>query len=562
MLRDVGNKLKLYGVVESLYNNAWQIAVFVVLSVVSVVLNIAKPIVFSRIIDTGLIEQDWNNVLYYCIAFSVIAVLISVNSLGYGMITSLVSNRFAATIKKSLINRIFLLDYHFFNKTSGGDILTRLKSDTDNIRNFFMAVLNNSMVSFLGFLSAMIYIGVVEWKMLIPGFAVVPFLIWRTHAFRDRIHAASTRVFESDSHSTEQIASSINNIMYLRQIGLHGWSLRKITASFDRFQADSIKLDRWNLMSETSISLIMAAGYIVTVGYGGWLVVDDQLTVGSLLAFLTLRQRFTAPMQFVSQTYNGFINARAAFERLWEFHANPMEEGIDRGAEEPDAVFEELSVEDVGFRYDGDGNRFEGSATFTRGWNEVYGSNGSGKTTLIRLLMKILTPQKGRVAVDGRDIAYINNHAWRNNISIVPQHTYLFNESVRENIRLFDDRINDDMICEVLGRLNAKDDFVDCAQGLDAEIVEGGKNLSGGQRQKIAIARALLRDTPVYILDEPFVHIDKETKDRIGNYLHETLHNRIVIYISHDDFSDFNADNRIHIRNGMIRTKSAVGEPA
>ena len=236
MLRDVGNKLKLYGVVESLYNNAWPIAAFVVLSVISVVLNIAKPIVFSRIIDTGLIEQDWENVLYYCTAFSVIAVLISVNSLGYGMITSLVSNRFVATIKKSLINRIFLLDYHFFNKTSGGDILTRLKSDTDNIRNFFMDILNNSMVSFLGFLSAMIYIGVVEWKMLIPGFAVVPFLIWRTHAFRDRIHAANTRVVESESHSTEQIASGINNIVYLRQICLHDWSLRKITASFNDFR--------------------------------------------------------------------------------------------------------------------------------------------------------------------------------------------------------------------------------------------------------------------------------------------------------------------------------------
>ncbi|MCY3771181.1 MAG: ABC transporter ATP-binding protein [Gemmatimonadetes bacterium] len=562
MLRDIGNKLKLYGVVESLHNNAWQIAVFVVLSVVSVVLNIAKPIVFSRIIDTGLIEQDWDNVLYYCIAFSVIAVLISVNSLGYGMITSLVSNRFVATIKKSLINRIYLLDYHFFNKTSGGDILTRLKSDTDNIRNFFMAVLNNSLVSFLGFLSAMIYIGVVEWKMLIPGFAVVPFLIWRTHAFRDRIHAANTRVFESDSHSTEQIASGINNIVYLRQIGLHGWSLRKITASFDRFQADSINRDRWNLVSETSVSLIMAAGYIVTVGYGGWLVVDDQLTIGSLLAFLTLRQRFTAPMQFVSQTYHGFINARAAFERLWDFYANPIEVGIDRGAEEPDPDFEELSVDDVEFRYHEEGNGLEGTATFIRGWNEVHGSNGSGKTTLIRLLMKILTPQKGRVAVDGRDIAHINNHAWRKNISIVPQHTYLFNESVRENIRLFDDRINDDMICEVLGKLNAKDDLFDCVQGLDAEVVEGGRNLSGGQRQKIAIARALLRNTPVYILDEPFVHIDKETKDRIRDYLRDILRDRIVIYISHDDFSDLNADNRIDIWNGGIRTMSAVGESA
>ena len=315
-------------------------------------------------------------------------------------------------------------------------------------------------------------------------------------------------------------------------------------------------------MSETSISLIMAVGYIVTVGYGGWLVVDDQLTVGSLLAFLTLRQRFTAPMQFVSQTYHGYINAKAAFERLWDFYANPIEVGIDRGAEEPDADFDELSIEDLRFRYHEEGNGLEGNAMFIRGWNEVYGSNGSGKTTLIRLLMKILTPQKGRISVDGRDIAYINNHAWRNNISIVPQHTYLFNESVRENIRLFDDRINDDMICEVLGRLNAKDDLVDCAHGLDAEIVEGGKNLSGGQRQKIAIARALLRNTPVYILDEPFVHIDKETKDRIGSYLHETLYDRIVIYISHDDFGDFDADNRIHIRNGRIRTMSMLVEPA
>lgn len=560
MCYSIRYKLRQFGIIESLYNNVWHIVVLSALTIASVVLNITKPIVFSRIIDTGLVGQNWDNILYYCFVFAGIAVLISINSLGYGMMTSLISNRFTTTIKKSLVNRIFLLDYHFFNRTSGGDILTRSKRDTDDIRSFFMDILNNSMVSFLSFLSAMIYIGVVEWKMLIPGFAIVPFVIWRTYAFRKKMYAANTRIFESDSHSTEQISSGINNIMYLRQISLHDWSLGKIRSSFDSFQDASINRDKWNQISEASISLIMAFGYIITVGYGGWLVVNDDLTIGNLFAFLTLRQRFTAPIQFVGQTYHSFINAKAAFERLGEFHSNPVEKGIDHDLAEPCLGFERLAVENLEFSYDQDRNGLKGSAVFTRGWNEVYGTNGSGKTTLMLLLLKILIPQKGRITIDHQDIAYINNHEWRRNISVVPQHTYLFEDSIRENIRLFNSEIDDDEIYELLGVLNAKEDFYD--QGLDSKVVEGGRNLSGGQRQKIALARTLLRNTPVYIFDEPFIHIDKETKRGLRYYLQHMLRNRIVICIAHDDFSGFEADNRILVANGEFRTASHLKKPA
>ena len=560
MFDNIRYKLKQYGIIESLYNNVWHIVVLSTLSITSVALNITKPIVFSRIIDSGLVTQTWDSVLYYCFVFVVIAILISINSLGYGLVTSLISNRFATAIRKSLVSRVFLLDYHFFNRTSGGDILTRSKRDTDDIRSFFMDILNNSMVSFLSFLSAMIYIGVVEWKMLIPGFAIVPFVIWRTYAFRKKLYTANTCVFESESHTTEQISSGINNIMYLRQISLHDWSLGKIKSSFESFQVASINRDKWNQISEASISLIMAFGYIVTVGYGGWLVVNDDLTIGNLFAFLTLRQRFTAPIQFVGQTYHSFVNAKAAFERLGEFHSNPVEKGIDLDVVGPCLEFERLSVENLEFTYDQDRNGIKGSAVFTRGWNEVIGTNGSGKTTLMLLLLKILIPHKGRIAIDSQDVAKINNHEWRRNISVVPQHTYLFEDSIRENIRLFNSEIGDDEIYELLDVLNAKEILYD--QGLDSKVIEGGRNLSGGQRQKIALARILLRNTPVYIFDEPFIHIDKKTKKDLRRYLQQTLPGRIVICIAHDDFSDFEADNKILVANGEFRTVSLLKKPA
>lgn len=182
----------------------------------------------------------------------------------------------------------------------------------------------------------------------------------------------------------------------------------------------------------------------------------------------------------------------------------------------------------------------------------------SRKSSLIDLLMKISSPSEGRILIDGVDIAPINNRSWRSNISAMPQTTYLFKGSLRENIRLYDERITDDRIQLVLNNLGFDFDVEDLPAGLDTNIAKGGSNFSGGQRQKIAIARAVVKDTPIYIFDEPLSNLDVRSRGLALAYLKNALKGKIVLIVSHDDIGEY-IDREYKMEDGTIVATAVNG---
>lgn len=295
------------------------------------------------------------------------------------------------------------------------------------------------------------------------------------------------------------------------------------------------------------------------IGYGGWLVADQQLSIGHLFAFITLRSRFLAPMNFVQIVYKGFFSTKISVKRVADIFKFSTEKSLagrtNRTMMGHIGSVNNIQFKSLTFRYDDKTEREvfrEISPLFNIGWNGILGENGTGKTTLTWLILKLLEPTDGGIWINGKiDLSKLSNREWRESISILPQHTYLFSGSLRENIRLFNPKVSDDDIITILKELNFDSDFLETLGGLDKFIVDGGKKLSGGQIQKIAIARTISKDVPIYILDEPFSHIDIKSKDVILRCMKKKLTDSIVIVISHDDMSTY-VDNLYKIKSQKV----------
>lgn len=551
--------LKRIGLYQAIMANGLYILLLCLIAAAVVALTIAKPIVFSKIIDEGILSEDWGVVQSHCIYFLIIALGLSLFGLGHALVASIIYNKISLIVKEVILDRIFLLDAEFFHTNKTGDVITKLDNDVSSIQMYIMSVLNTSMSNFLSFLGAMIYIGYVQWRMLVVGFLVTPFVGLAIYVFRNVLYSKDKKARELKSDVNDAIINSVDNQLYLRKVGLDLRALSKCKTALDQYRIASIFNDVWRGGSGSLNKLLLAVGYIVTIGYGSWLVFEGMLSVGNLFAFLTLRTMFLAPLSFFEEIYRGYFSTKSAFKRLDDFFCHRIEKGLDRTDNSKPESFETICLSNVSFSYPRQDhllNRID--AQFGKGRNVLRGRNGVGKSSLIDLLMKISSPSEGRILVDGVDIAPINNRSWRSNISAMPQTTYLFKGSLRENIRLYDERITDDRIQFVLNNLGFDFDAEDLPAGLDTDIAEGGSNFSGGQRQKIAIARAVVKDTPIYIFDEPLSNLDVRSRGLALAYLKSALKGKIVLIVSHDDIGEY-TDREYKMEDGTIAVTAVNG---
>lgn len=535
------------GIGKALKQSLFYIFVFLSVAIALVGLNILKPVVFSLVIDEGLIKADWSTVQLYCFYFLILSTSIAIFSGLHSTLASIISNNVVTNMKQSVTTHIFNLRYDFFNEKRTGDIVTRINDDSERIQDYLMSILYVAMEGFLGFFSAMIYIGYVQWRMVVVGFFVLPFLWGVLHLFRKKIQSSNEMAQEAYARTSEQLIEGLSHILYLRQISLDSRKLREISKCLIGERNTSINRDIWSGLNDSSSGFVLALGYIVMIGYGGWLVVEQQLSIGHLFAFITLRSRFLAPMNFVQIVYKGFFATKVSINRIADVFDFPIEKGLSGGTDGTlvgqIGMLNNLQFRNLTFRYSDEKEKGvfqEIGPSFNVGWHGILGENGAGKTTLTWLIIKLLEPTEGEIQINGKmDIRKLSNREWRKSISVLPQHTYLFSGSLRENIRLFDPKISDHNIAKILKEINFDDKFLETPSGLDKFIVDDGKELSGGQIQKIAIARMALKKAPIYILDEPFSHIDSKSKKMILKCLKERLTDSIVIVISHEDMRTY-----------------------
>jgi len=465
-----------------------------------------------------------------------------------------VGQRMVNDFRSELYAHLARLSLAFHSRREVGDLLYRLTSDTFAIQtltmNGFFPILT-SIVLLGGMAVVMVRIDPV---LTLASLAVVPFLFLAITRLSTRITTLSTdaRVKESAFWSVAQ--RTMGAIRVIQAFTTEEEEHRRFVERSSESLAANLRLYTFQSVYSAFVNVLIAAGTALVLWLGASHVLDGTLTVGAVLVFTTYLASLYAPINSLTQTWGLIQGAKVGAERVFEILETQPDLPDGERALARGEVRGAVAFEDVHFGYDASRTVLKGVSFHARAGDVValVGATGAGKTTLVSLIPRFYDPTAGRVLLDGCDVREFQLHGLRQQVAIVLQQPLVFPTTVRENVAYGRPDATPEQIAEAV-RLAQLDDFLErLPEGLDTVIGEAGATLSGGEQLRITIARAILRDAPLLILDEPTAALDAETEARVMQGLELLMEGRTTFVIAHRLSTVRRADTILVLEHGRI----------
>lgn len=463
------------------------------------------------------------------------------------------ASRIDVELGARLFRHLVSLPLAYFQARRVGDSVARVR-ELENIRSFLTG---NAITLLLDVLFSVVFIAVMlfysGWLTLVvvlslPLYFVLSLLI--TPLLRARVQESFNRGAENQAFLVE----SINGIDTLKSMAVEPQVTRKWDNQLAAYVAASFKTQTLSTVANEGVSLIGKLVTVATLWLGARLVIDGQLTVGQLVAFNMLAGRVAQPIMRLAQLWTNFQQTGVSVQRLGDI-LNSQTELAQATRSALPALRGQVEFDQVHFRYRADGSEVLRGISLVIHPGEVLGivgRSGSGKSTLTRLLQRLYVPERGRVLVDGMDLALADVSSLRRQIGVVLQDSLLFNRSIRENIALTDPGAPIESVIQAARMAGAHEFILELPEGYDTVVGEHGSSLSGGQRQRIAIARALIGNPRILIFDEATSALDYESERVIQQNMKAICQGRTVVIIAHRLSAVRDANRIIVMDRGQI----------
>jgi ATP-binding cassette subfamily B protein len=524
------------------------------LTVLSSLLSLAGPYLIGMAIDNAILVGDINELVRITLLLAGIYLFSALVSIASGWIMAIISQNSLRRLRKELFEHIQTLSLSFFDKRSAGDLMSRLTNDVDTIGTAIsqnMTQLISSFVTMVGIVVMMFSLNV--WLAL-ASLIVFPFVVVLTIVVSKKTRSSFRDLMMNrgmlNSIMQETIAGQRVVIAFEQQESVN----RKFTSTNDLVKAVSIKANTYSMLIMPLMVIFNNASIAIVAGVGSWMTLQGLATVGLIVTFLTYSRRFADPIRQFSNIYNSIQSALAGAERIFEV-IDTMPELKDA----PDAInmadFEgEVEFEDVDFEYvTGVPVLKDVSLKAEPGQTiALVGPTGAGKTTIVNLLTRFYDIQDGSIKIDGLNIRKIRKDDLRTRLGIVLQDVFLFSGTVMDNIRYGRLEATDEECIQAAKHANADGFIRRLPQGYNTELSERASNLSHGQRQLISIARALVADPDILILDEATSSVDTRTEIQIQEAFQRLMRGRTSFVIAHRLSTIRRADIVLVINNGEI----------
>jgi len=524
------------------------------LSMVSTLLGLAQPYITKLLIDEALLQRNMRAL----VTVAVLMVIVTVAGFALNIVSSYryvaVSAAVLFDMRLSVYQHLQKLSPRFYTRTKLGEIVSRINNDISEVQRVAADTLLAAISNLIFLIGSVVIMVLLNWKLFLVSILLIPISVIALKHYRRKL---TDRVRGMRERSADIGSFLIESLM----------GMRLIVAS-NMQELEVIKFREKNrgfvdaLLSMQLVSFFAGAfpGTVLTLStalvflYGGRLVIEGAMTIGALVAFMAYHMRLLAPVQNLMGLYTSVATARVSLDRVFEILDAPIEVNDHRDAEALLDVRGEIEFENVTLKYDRETVVLDAVSFKIPAGSlcAIAGPSGVGKSTVADLLLRFYDPQSGTITIDGRDLRDIRLADLRREVVLVEQTAFLFNSTIAENIRYGCPGADIDAITQAAKSASIDEFIRSLPEGYDTQVGERGQALSAGERQRIALARALLRDPAVLVLDEPTASVDPTTEQTIAAALRSVMKGRTTIVISHRLSLIERSDWVVVIDNGRV----------
>ncbi len=540
---------------------------FVLLAILcSAVLTLLPSVLTGRIIDEGLIAQDMRKLVFYILLSFGVTLLANLIGILESYLNTWIAQHITFDMRNTMYAHLQKMSMRFFTTNNQGDIITRMTSDISGVQQIITSTLTSIISNAITLTVALILMFSENWKLALVGIAVVPLFVLPTRSAGKR-RWSITRDSQACSDEINGILNetlSVSGQLLVKQFGME-------KREYDHYESVNRRMIGLNIRESMAGRWFrMALGTFTNIGpmliylVGGIIMMrfDKTITVGQISVLVALLGKMYMPVNQLLNIQVDWIRSMAMFTRIFDYYDMKPEIENAPDAIIPDHAGGEVEFRNVRFYYDPEREILHDiSFTLSKGkCIAIVGPSGSGKSTLINLIPRLYDVIDGSVLFDGTDVRRLDLGFLRENIGIVSQETYLFNGTIRDNLLYAKPDATEEELIEACKRANIYDFIEKQETGLDTVVGNRGLKLSGGEKQRISIARILLKDPALMIFDEATSALDSISEQKIQDAIEPLIASRTSILIAHRLSTILAADEILVVKDGRIAERGTHRE--
>ena len=532
----------------------------VLMSVVSTTLTLMPPYLTKSLVD-DILPNTKHEAL---IAVSLLLVGIYLARWAISgvrtYILRIAGHKIVAHIRCEVYEKAQHLPMRFYDKTSTGSVINRISGDTATIQSFMLRITQDVVVQFFKLIGIVIVMLIMDWKLTLFSLCPVPLVVIGSRIFRKKIAPFYRRIWRRSSAMTSVLTDTIPGIRVIKSFTNEERTTERFSSCVEEWRATDARAGKILSAYPAIVNCLIAFGTVIIWSFGGGMVISGLLggdsgglSVGLLVSFISYASMFYEPVNFFANLSDSAQNALASTERIMDILDAEPEHDFGKGNKNAN-MSGRIEFKNVNFSFDRTKKVLKNINLVIEPGDIVgiVGTTGSGKSTLINLLLRYYDHYTGEITIDGVDIRDIDMQYYRSRIGYVQQEPMMFHDTIYNNIAYGDPSFTVDQVINAADIANAHEFIVRQPDGYDSMLGERGVGLSGGEKQRISIARAMLRDPAMLVFDEATASVDSETEHLIQAAIEKLISGRTTIMIAHRLSTLSKANKIVVVDNGSI----------